>query len=249
MEIGEFFDKLGPHTSVAEAETFLSRTDTAEAHVLRLLRQRDLAPSVIEAVARHDRWRDRRVIRNGVVHHPKAPRTLTLRLLNFLFWRELLKVTANYRLPMPLRVAAEARLRDQLPSLETGEKISLARSAPEGLLPLLANAPDPRLIRALLANPRLKETEVVGIARREATPPPVLRVLATNERWSIRPSVRLAVVQHRNTPIHVALTLLSQCPPQVLRDLIMKNALPRVVAIRAERLLSGADSRDRWGSR
>jgi len=238
VEVRAHLDALGPHSAGSDAAPLLDHADTDEDHILALLRKRELASSVIEAVARHDRWNKRHLVRAAIVNHMKTPRTLALRLLSLLFWREQLRVAANFRLAMPLRVAAENRLKERLPELELGEKITLARSAPPGLLSALSNENHARVIQSLLRNARLRERDVVALVRRETTAPDVLRVVAQSERWVVRPLVKTALVSHRNTPVHVALKVLSRMPHRMVRSLVKKNELPPVVAIRARKILS-----------
>ena len=235
----EIVDRIGPHSTTADAAALLDHRETDEAHLLALLRKRELSSVVIEALARHDRWNKRRVVRAAIVNHVKTPKTLALRLLSLLFWNEQLKVATNIRLPMALRVASESRLKERLPELEAGEKISIAYSAPTGILRKLALENDDKIIRALLRNPRLREQEVIAIVRRESTSGLVLRVVSLSERWVHRPAVRTALVSHSNTPIHVALLLLQDVPERELRTLLRESELPRVVAMRAEQILSG----------
>lgn len=130
MKPHELVDRVGPHATADVVKPLLDHPDTDESHLLRLLRKRELSSSVIEALARHDRWGRRHVVRTAVVNHPKTPRTLALRLLSLLFWKEQLRVARNMRLAMPLRMAAENRLKERLPELEVGERISLARTVP-----------------------------------------------------------------------------------------------------------------------
>lgn len=241
MKPRDWVETVGPHSEPRDVEELLDHRETEESHVLRLLRKRELPSAVIETVARHERWSRRHVVRAAVVNHPKAPRTLALRLLSLLFWKEQLRVASNVRIAMPLRVAAENRLKERLPELEAGEKISMARTAPPTLIAVLASEANPRLIAALLGNPRMREADVVSIVNRDSTPGPVLRVVAQSERWSHRPSVRFPLIAHRNTPVHVALSLLSRLAARDLRKVAKVEGLPRVVALRIERLLSGSD--------
>lgn len=239
IDFRKLLDSLGPHSVGSDAAPLLDHNEADEAHILALLRKRELAAPVIEAVARHDRWNKRHTVRAAIVNHMKTPRTLSLRLLTLLFWREQLRVATNIRLPMPLRVAAESRLKERLPELELGEKISVAQAAPSGLISALAEENHARVIQSLLRNPRLREQVVVTLAKRKTTSGEVLRVVAQSERWIVRPTVRTAVVAHRNTPVHVALTLLGRMPRRVLVSLVNAGELPPVVAIRARKLLSG----------
>jgi len=239
VNLREILDALGPHSIGSDALPLLDHVEADEAHILALLRKRELATPVIEAVARHDRWNKRHVVRAAIVNHMKTPRTLALRLLSLLFWREQLRVATNIRLAMPLRVAAENRLKERLPELELGEKISMAHAAPAGLIPALAAENHERVIQSLLRNPRMREQEVVALARREKTSGPVLRAVAQSEKWIVRPTIKTAVVCHRNTPVHVALTLVGRMPQRELRTLIKSRELPPVVAMRARKILFG----------
>ena len=135
--IQELIESLGAGSARGDAQPLLDHPEAEQSHIVAVLRKRDLSSAVIEAIAGHERWSGQHSVRAAVVNHTKTPRTMALRLLHLLLWRELLNVTGNYRLPMPLRIDAERRLRDRLPELEIGEKIALARAAPQGLIPLL----------------------------------------------------------------------------------------------------------------
>jgi len=249
MTPSDWVEALDPHSTPEDVAPLLEHPETDEAHLLRLLRKRELPSSVIEAIARHPRWDGRHPIRAAIVLHAKTPRTLSLRLLSLLFWRDQLRVATDIRLHMPLRAAAESRLRERLPELELGEKISLARSAPPGLLSVLAVDESHRVIAALLSNPRLLESHVVAIVRREKTPTEVLRVVAASERWVSRPSVRVGVLCHPRTPVHAALSLLAGLSPREIRKLLAEKPLPPVVRFGAERILSGENTSGRRRAR
>jgi hypothetical protein len=249
MTPSDWVEAAGPHSAPEDMAPLLDHPETDEAHLLRLLRKRELPSSVIEAVARHPRWDGRHPIRAAIVLHAKTPRTLSLRLLSLLLWRDQLRVATDMRLQMPLRAAAESRLRERLPELELGEKISLARTAPPGLLSVLAADGSHRVIAALLSNPRLLEVDVVAIVRREKTPPEVLRVVAASERWISRPSIRLGVLCHPRTPVHAALKVLASLSPREIRKLVVEKPLPPIVRFGAERILSGENTSGRGRAR
>ncbi len=239
MTPSDWVEALGPHSTPEDVRPLLDHPETDEAHLLRLLRKRELPSSVIEAVSRHERWDGRHAIRAAIVLHAKTPRTLSLRLLSLLLWRDQLRVATDMRLQMPLRAAAESRLRERLLELELGEKISLARSAPRGLLSVLAVDENHRVIAALLSNPRLLEADVAAIVRREKTPVEILRVVAASERWISRPSVRVGVLCHPRTPVHSALSVLAGLSVPEIRKLLAEKPLPPVVRFGAERILCG----------
>ena len=242
MTPSDYVDAAGPHSTPEDVAPLLDHPETDEAHLLRLLRKRELPSSVIEAVARHERWDGRHLIRAAIVLHAKTPRTLSLRLLSLLLWRDQLRVATDLKLQMPLRAAAESRLRERLPELELGEKISLARTAPAGLLSVLASDESHRVVAAVLSNPRLVEADVVAIVRREKTPVEVLRVVAASERWVSRPAIRDSVLSHPRTPVHSALRVLASMQAREIRKLLSEKPLPPVVRFGAERILSGENT-------
>lgn len=230
---------LGTSSRPEEVLRLLEHPELEEMHLLDTLRNRNLPASILETIARHERWSGRHSVRTAIVNHPKTPRTLALRLLQLLYWRELLKVSANYRVAVPIRLAAETRLRERLPDLELGERISLARSAPPGLVPLLALDPSARVIAALLMNPRMKEAVVISLADRHETPSEVLRVVAQNERWASRWAVKKALLKNARTPVHAALRLLRTLPKEKIRELVARGELPLILNKGAERILAG----------
>jgi hypothetical protein len=237
MEIRELVQRIGPATTAEDAMELLDHPQAEEAHILAVLRKRNVVSTVIEAIARHERWGGRYRVKAAVVNSPKTPKTLALRLVGGLFWKELLRVTGNFQLPMPLRVAAENHLVERLAKLELGEKVSLARSAPPRVISVLIAEAQARVVDALLANPRLREVEVLMIAENSKVSPDTLRVIARSERWASRYPVKLALVKNPRTPVHTALGLLSSLPKRVVAKLMDWPELPRVVYLGAERIL------------
>ncbi len=233
----EILESLAPHSTASDVQPLLEHRETEEVHVLAILRKREIAPSVIEAVARHDRWNKRQTVRAAIVSHIKTPRTLALRMLPYLFWQEQLKVATNIRLSMPLRVAAGSKLKERLSELELGERISMARRAPAALVPALALDASHHVIRSLLQNARMKEHDVLLVLRRDPIDPEMLRAVAESERWVHRPAVVQELVCHKNTPVHVALSLAGKLDRRKLALLLDKGVLPPVVARRASHLL------------
>ena len=149
-----------------------------------------------------------------------------------------MKVSVNFRLPMPIRVAAERHLLDRLPKLELGERITLARVAPSGVVSVLVTQNNERVIEALMTNPRLRESEVHGLTENKKASPGVLRVVAESPRWASRPAVRLALVQNGRTPVHTALRLLSPMPRDTLLRWLARYEFPTVIRLGAERILN-----------
>jgi hypothetical protein len=175
----------------------------------------------------------------AIVNCPKAPYTLAMRLLSSLFWNDLIRICANYRLFPPLRRTAENYLRDKVSGLTVGERKTLARTAPRSLIGMLKNETEPSVFACLLRNPRLIEEDVVPIAASELTPVPILEVLAADRLWTNRYSVRLGLVRNAKTPLRFRLHLLSRIQKADLQALVKMPFTNHLVRAAAERIVAG----------
>ena len=169
-------------------------------HVRRILRHPFVTAEVIEALLAIPRLRQASEVRSRIARHPKTPSILGLRLVPDLYWRDLVETSIDMRLAPPLRRSAERYLLERLPRLAVGERIAVARRAGPIALARLRHDPDPRVVTALLANPRLTEGLVLPLASSATSSPRVLDVLARNDRWANRYSVRRALALNPQTP-------------------------------------------------
>jgi hypothetical protein len=177
-------------------------------------------------------------LRRDLALHRAAPQPLALALLGTLYWRDLVAAGLDVRLRPVVRRAADQRLIDRLPALSVGEKASIARSASQRVLQVLRADPTPRVIAALLDNPRLVESDLIPLAAGETTRPQVLSVLIAHRKWGSRYPVRAAVVRNRHTPLALALQHLPMLKKADLRAVAADTHLPLSLRRRAE-LLSG----------
>jgi hypothetical protein len=175
----------------------------------------------------------------AIVNCPKAPYTLAMRLLSSLFWNDLIRICANYRLFPPLRRIAENYLRDKVSGLTVGERKTLARTAPRSLIGMLKNETEPSVFACLLRNPRLIEDDVVPIVASELTPVPILEVVAADRLWTNRYSVRLGLVRNAKTPLRFRLHLLSRIQKADLQALVKMPFTNHLVRAAAERIVAG----------
>jgi len=123
------------------------------------------------------------------------------------------------------------------PTEPLGYRISMARSPTPKVMDRLLFDPDPRVVRTVLGNPRLTEVEVVKLASSRRATPQALDVIAQDDRWIARYSVRVALVNNPGTPLPLVLGLL---PYLLLGDLrAVATGSPRaIVRARATSLLS-----------
>lgn len=147
-------------------------------------------------------------VRKAVALHPAAPEVVARRLLGGLYWRDLMAAGADMRVRPALRRAADQVLAERLPGVSPGEKVAMARRAGPGLVQRLRDDPDPRVMAALLENPRLTEGSLLPVLGRASTPPPVLEAVAADRRWGVRYPVRAALARNPSTPVQAALRIL-----------------------------------------
>jgi hypothetical protein len=130
--------------------------------------------------------------------------------------------------------------------LTLGERKALARrpgDLPTYLLDRLARDPEPDVIRALLANPRLTEQEVIVIAALRPQSPANLREVFRARRWSTRYRVRRALAQNPHTPGEIAVRALAFLNRQDLAEVAADAQLGESVRREAAALLRSRNRR------
>jgi hypothetical protein len=187
-----------------------------EETMLAVLR-RAVPVKALEHLARTKPWTDRARVLAAIVLNPKAPPRLSLPLVPALLWRSLAEVAASARVPSAVRLRAEATLKDALPQLRLGEKITLGRLATPSVLLALLSDPDARVLTACLENPRLREADLVMVLRRPDVSVALMEATTTITRWQKAYAVKLELALQPRAPLHVALAQLSSL---LKRDLI-----------------------------
>ena len=180
-------------------------------------------------------------VKSAIVMHPKTPHVVAMHLMQFLWWRDLARVTDDAQLPPPLRRAAEKILTFRIQELALGEKITLARIASRGVINVLRQQDHPLVVRALLQNQRLLEEDVLAITSAGGTPAGVLQTVAEDARFATRPAVQKAIVQHHGTPAATALRILHGLGPQTLKELAHAPHVPTLVKLAAQRIISARE--------
>lgn len=104
------------------------------------------------------------------------------------------------------------------PKEPVGHRISLARRALAGVLERLLFDPDARVVRTLLGNSRLTETDVLKLAASRRASPAALAAVAQDDRWIARYPVKVALATNPAVPTRVVLRLLPCLMRQDLRD-------------------------------
>jgi hypothetical protein len=181
-------------------------------------------------------WGDDSRVQAGIVLNPRATVPLSLRVLPALLWRHLAAAALEPRVAGPVRVRAEAILREKVPELRLGDRIALGKIATPPVMPLLLADAERRVAEACLTNPRLREEDLVTAIRLDLASLALIQAAAESTRWSANYSVRLAIVLQPRTPLPIALAQVSGLVPRDLRRLADAPVAP-LLQIAATRLL------------
>jgi hypothetical protein len=124
------------------------------------------------------------------------------------------------------------------PNVTLGERKSLARGRRRDVLDRLLRDPDESVLRILLGNPRLTESDVIGLAARRPTSAAAQRAIFRSERFSCRHGVRRALVLNPFTPSDLATRLVGLLPNPDLRVVAADATLAEPVRRAARDLLA-----------
>jgi hypothetical protein len=208
------------------------------AELALLLRNRAATPELLTRVARTRGWTRHYEVKKGLVQHPKTPVVISRSLVHHLYWRDLAETAQDLRVHPSVRRHSEELLKVRLLELTLGERITLARVASPGVVELLREGGEARVLLALLGNTKLRELDAVRIASGEEVPGPVLGRLAEHPMWGRRRAVRVALVTNPRTPVSVALSLVRNFPRRDLRQLAKDGGAPKIVRVGAARHLA-----------
>jgi hypothetical protein len=206
---------LAAGESTPRLRAIVTQADPDELVLIAVLR-RAVPVRLLEYLGTQPPWSERPRVLGAIVRNPRTPQTLALRLVPALFWHDLAEVAASPLLPSPLRGRAEGALKEMIPELRLGEKISVARIAtPQVLLQLLADR-DAKVSRTALVNPRLREEDLLFALRQQNVTRALIEEITASARWRDVYSVRLGLVLQPRTPLAIALAQLTSL---VKRDL------------------------------
>ena len=235
-------EDLGPRLRECGAQELLAvleehLDELTPAHVRQALRNPFASSEVVTLVMKARRLLSVYEVRRELARHPQTPEIHAIRLVGGLYWRDLAKVIIDLKVRPRIRRSAEIQLTNRLPSLALGERVSLARVAGPGVIQELRKDQSPRVIQALLENPRITEGQVLPLASSPATAAEVLELLSKNRRWGNLYSVRSALSRNRRTPVQTALHLLPGLKKIDLKAVASDRSLPKPVRDRAGLLL------------
>lgn len=211
-------------------EEFLFSKDLTEEQAILLAENPNTPPECLSILAGLTNFRDSYRLKLALCKNPKTPQRVTLSLLKFLRLFDLADLTRNYHIHINIRQKIEQILKEKIPSLPLGNRITLAkRSSSQVVISLLETAKGGKevsgLIKTCLENPFLKEGDILKLINKPATPREVILAIATSPKWSTRYSIRYALTRNFNTPLSIIVEFLKDLNTQDLEELYKDEAV------------------------
>jgi hypothetical protein len=175
-----------------------------EDEVLDMLENPFVTPQIIGRIAQMPRMTGFYSVRMRLVAHRQTPQAHAVKLVHYLYWFDLLRLSIDVTVPAPVRRAIDTQLGARVQKLTLGERIASARRCSQTLIKILLFDPDPQVFESLLVNKRVREDDLIALVSSGRATPDQLRMLAADQKWSYRYAIRLALVLNTTTPRAVA---------------------------------------------
>jgi len=171
-----------------------------EEEALAVLENRYVTPQICQQIARSQRLVAFYSVRLRLVAHRQTPQAHAVKLVHYLYWFDLLRLSVDVKVPPAVRRSIDQRLLTNVSRLTVGERVSSARRCNGTLAKVLMFDPELSVFEALLTNSRLREEDLVALASSPRATPEQLRLLAEDRKWSCRYGIRMALVLNPLTP-------------------------------------------------
>jgi hypothetical protein len=205
MSIGTFRDEI-LRFSAAQSLAFViaNAASLLEDEALALLDNPNCTAAVCQTLARGQRLTAFYSVRLRLVQHRATPLTHAVKLVHYLHWPDLLRLSVDVTVPPQVRRSIDTQLLANLPKLALGEKIAAAKRCSAALIKVLLFDPDPNVFASLLINQLVREEDLLLLATSESASAEKLRLLAADQKWSSRYAIRRALAVNPSTPRSVA---------------------------------------------
>lgn len=177
-----------------------------EDETLAILDHAYVSPRICGKIAQNARLTGFYSVRLRLVAHRQTPQAHAVKLVHYLYWFDLLRLSTDVKVPAPVRRAVDSQLLNRVDQLSLGERIASARRCSQALINYFLTDPDPKVFEALLVNTKLREDALVALASSPRATADQLRMLAADSKWSYRYAIRKALILNPNTPRAAAAT-------------------------------------------
>ncbi|HEY2325308.1 MAG TPA: hypothetical protein VGJ82_20795, partial [Thermoanaerobaculia bacterium] len=146
--------------------------------------------AIIQKIAHDPRLSSLYSVRLKLVAHRRTPQMYAAKLVHYLHWPDLVRLSVDVMVPAPVRRAIDTQLLARVTQLTLGERIAAARRCSQALIKHFLFDPDPKVFAALLVNQRLREEELLALIASGRATRDQLSLLANDIKWSFRYAIR-----------------------------------------------------------
>jgi hypothetical protein len=208
-----------------------------EEEALAVLDNPHVTPQIIQQIARSVRLTAFTSVRLRLVAHRQTPQAHAVKLVHYLYWFDLLRLSTDVKVPPTVRRAIDQLLLTNVSKRTVGERVASARRCNLALAKALMFDPELSVFEALLTNSRLREEDLVTLASSPRATPEQLRMLAGDRKWSYRYAIRKALVLNPLTPRAAAASQLRHLRRSDLREILGNPTTSTYLRRCIERLL------------
>ncbi|HEX3578159.1 MAG TPA: hypothetical protein VHY33_06315 [Thermoanaerobaculia bacterium] len=192
-----------PSTALA-AFVAANASSLLEDEALAILDNAHCTAAICGALARDPRLTAFYAVRLRLVRHRATPLTHAVKLVHYLHWPDLLRLSVDVTVLPQVRRAVDEQLLARLAKLSLGEKIAAAKRCSAAMIKALLFDPDPNVFASLLNNQLIREEDLLLLAASDSASAEKLRLLAADQKWSSRYAIRRALAVNPGTPRSVA---------------------------------------------
>lgn len=171
-----------------------------EEEALAILENPYITPQIIGRIAQTQRLTALHSVRVKLVAHRQTPLAHSVKLVHYLYWFDLLRLSVDVTVPAPVRRAIDTQLLLRVDKLSLGERIASARRCSHALIKAFLFDHHPRVFESLLLNNRVREDDLLSLVMSSRASAEQLRMLAEDRKWSYRYAIRKALVLNPATP-------------------------------------------------
>jgi hypothetical protein len=192
---------------------------------LALLNRRDLPAKVLEELYKNTSLAKQKKVRLAIVMHPRTPRHVSIPVIRYLYAFELMHVALFPAVPADVKRMAEEAIIGKLPTISSGERLSLAKQSSGRVAAAMLLDKEDRIMQAALANPQMTEPLLAKALRTAEGTELLVATVCCHEKWSRRIDVRTALLTNKHTPLPQLVQFARELPLNILRDVLLSTRL------------------------
>src|SRR5262245_34657190 len=162
---------------VAQAKTLLEEEAAA------VLDNPYVTPQICQTIAQNQRLTGFYSVRLRLVAHRKTPQAHAVKLVHYLHWPDMVRLSVDVTVAPAVRRAIDTQLLLRVGKLTLGERIASAKRCSAALIKVFLFDPDPQVFSALLINQRVREEDMVLIAGSDRASAETLQLIAGDRKW------------------------------------------------------------------